>query len=515
MASKIRALTADPRWEPFVKRYAFDAARFAIEVCGMSRITWQQMELFDSVSPFGSRTTVSSGHGTGKTRSFAVIALWHLLCYADSNTYLTAPKLATLQEGIWKELSTLKEVIEQGAHSWIAEYFEIKAKKVYVKGASMRWFITCRTAPRGSPEGMAGTHGAYLLWLADEASGIPDANLMVIGGALTDERNRFAMASQPTRSSGFFYDSHHKLAVSNGGPWNNLVFNSEESPIVSDQFVLDKQLEYGGVESVEYQIKVQGRFPEHSDKYLLSRRSIERRIGVQRVIGDHEPYGNLLLVDVAAGIYRDKTVATHARVIGQGGPEAVDPRRMDVMGIPVFTNSHDWTDAAALVAHTARGLSNCTVLVDVGGQGVQFAKLLERLEVPNIIRVNWGLLPFRKEYRERFINLRAQANVHLKYAVEQCRISFAVPANCEKEMLDQGSRIPFFFDEKARWKIQSKEDMKVDGLPSPDIWDSISFGFLENATYIQADDSGITDHNQRKASARSKALAALGSASLT
>ncbi|MCH8962423.1 MAG: hypothetical protein IH820_14170, partial [Bacteroidetes bacterium] len=117
-------------------------------------------------------------------------------------------------------------------------------------------------------------------------------------------------------------------------------------------------LEYGGIDSVEYQIKVQGRFPEHSDKYLLSRKSIEKRVGAPRVIGDDEPYGNLLLVDVAAGIYRDKTVAVHARVIGQGGPESMDPRRMDVMDIPIFTNSHDWTDAAAMVANQARQLSN-------------------------------------------------------------------------------------------------------------------------------------------------------------
>lgn len=657
MAGKIRALTADPRWEPFVERYAFDATKFAVEVCGMNgknNITWQQVELFDSISGFGSRTSVSSGHGcfalgteilrydgsvvavedirtgdrlvgqdgitmrtvlelkrgreamyrftyqdgtshtvnashslcvtsglydpleevvvtdwlqdpaakrhckrvirekgrkprcelltivsvealgeddyygftidgdhrflggdgtilrnTGKTRSFAVAALWHLLCYADSNTYLTAPKLATLQEGIWKEFSTLKEVIEQGPHAWIAEYFEIKAKKVYVKGAGLRWFITCRTAPRGSPEGMAGTHGAYLMWLADEASGIPDANLNVIGGALTDKRNRFAMASQPTRSSGVFYDTQHKLSTSNGGPWNALVFNSEESPIVSDEFIRDKVLEYGGVDSVEYQIKVQGRFPEHSDRYLLSRKSIERRIGAARVIGDDEPYGNLLLVDVGAGLMRDKTVATHARVIGMGGPEAPDPRRMDVMDIPVYTNSLDWTDAAGRVAVEARKLSNCTILVDIGGQGVQFAKLLERLEIPNVVYVNWGLLCFRKEYRGRFINLRAQCNVHLKYAVEQGRVSF--PSLHTKDLLDQGGRMPFFFDEKARWQIVSKEDMKTkEGLPSPDLWDTMAFGFLENATYIQAEDSGAMGADSRKVSARMQALEALG-----
>lgn len=506
MPKKIKALTADPRWENFCLAYAFDPTRFAIEVCGL-QVTWQQIDLFDSLAPFGSRTTVSSGHGTGKTRALATGALWHLLCYADSNTYLTAPKLATLQEGVWKELSTIKEHIEAGPHAWIADYFEIKAKKVYVKGASMRWFIMCRTAPRGSPEGMAGTHNNYLLWMADEASGIPDPNLKVISGALTDARNRWIMCSQPTRSSGFFYETHHGLSAENNGPWNNMVMNSEESPIVSDKFIADKILEYGGKESTEYQVKVQGRFPENSDRYLLGRAAIERRIDAPRVIGEHEPYGNLLLVDVGAGMYRDKTVAVHARVIGFGGPEALEPRRMDVMDIPIYTAGLDWTDSAGRVAEAARQLSNCTIAVDCGGQGVQFLKLLERLEIPNLVKIYWGNPCFRKEYKERFKDLRAQCLVHLKFAVEQNRVSFIRPQM--KDLLDQGSRIPYFFDEMARFRIVSKEDMRGEGLKSPDLWDSIGFGFLENVHYIQAENSGVVDSNVRKKSARERAMAAL------
>ncbi|APQ14624.1 hypothetical protein BJP27_24570 (plasmid) [Pseudomonas oryzihabitans] len=514
MAKKVKSLVNDSRWEAFAERYAFDITRFAIEVCGMDRITWQQVDLFDSVGSFGSRTTVSSGHGTGKTRSFAVIALWHMLCYADSNTYLTAPKLSTLQEGIWKELSTLKEMIEAGPHGWISAYFEIKAKKVYVVGASMRWFITCRTAPRGSPENMAGTHNNYLLWLGDEASGIPDANLKVIAGALTDKRNRFALASQPTRSSGFFYDTHHAWsadsvdAKGNRGIWNALIFNSEESPIVSDEFLRDKALEYGGTDSVEYQIKVQGRFPEHSDKYLIGRKSIEACLGRQ-VIKDDDFYGNLLLVDVAAGVYRDKTVATHARVLGNDPPEGLDPRKMDVKGYPVYTNSLDWTDAAARVAHTASQLSNCTVVVDVGGQGVQFAKLLERLEVPNIIKVQWGEPNFRPEYKARFVNQRAQCYVHLKFAIEQGRVGLCREQT--KDLLDQGARLPFHFDDRARWQMMSKADMaQKEGLPSPDLLDTLAMGYLEKVHYIQSDNDQTRDAGDRRTVARAEVLEALG-----
>jgi hypothetical protein len=46
----------------------------------------------------------------------------------------------------------------------------------------------------------------------------------------------------------------------------------------------------------------------------------------------------------------------------------------------------------------------------------------------------------------------------------------------KKELLDQGSRIPFFFDEQGRWQIMSKIDMKVnEGIPSPDLWDTTLF----------------------------------------
>lgn len=106
------------------------------------------------------------------------------------------------------------------------------------------------------PENLAGTHGDYLLWLADEASGIPDANFGVIGGSMTDKRNRFVLASQPTRDSGFFRDTHHNMSKVQGGEWTALTFSSESSPLVSIEFIKAKLKQYGGRDDMEYQIKV-------------------------------------------------------------------------------------------------------------------------------------------------------------------------------------------------------------------------------------------------------------------
>lgn len=503
MASKI-GLTEDPRYKAFVERYCFDPVRFCIEVVGITP-TWQQVELLEAVALPGARVSVSSGHGTGKTNMFGLIGLWHLCVYAKSNCIITAPRLATVHDGVWKEFAGHHAAIKAGPHKWIGDYIKVEHEKVYIEGSKLDWWITAKTAPVGRPENIAGAHNKWLLWLCDEASGIPDANFGVIGGSLTDANNRMVLASQPTRTSGFFRETHHSMSQENGGPWVALTFNSEDSPLVSDEFILLKLREYGGADAPEYSIKVRGEFPEFSDKYLLSRKMIERLVAPKtRAIADDEPYGNFLIIDVAAGVFRDKTVGTHMRVTGYGDRLDPNPRRADVIDIPIFTNSLDWQDVAGRAHEIAAGLSNCTVLVDVGGQGVQFAKMLEKLGTPNVIKVNWGNTNFLDRLKKRFVNQRAQCSVNAADAVKDGRITFC--EKYKKELLDQGSRIPFFFDEKGRWQIMSKVDMKQkEGIPSPDLWDTICMAFLEDAHYITDESSGQYSADDRVKTAREAA----------
>jgi len=491
-ASPIRKrLDADARWPSFIERYAFDLYAFAVEVCGMD-VTPQQEELFDHASEFGCRVAVSSGHGTGKTRAFGVICLWHLLCYLHSNTYVTAPKLKTVREGVWKEITTMKTAIEQGPHAWIAEYVVIQAETVYVASCKATWFVTTRTAPKGSPENLAGTHGDYLLWLADEASGIPDENFGVIGGALTDSRNRWVMASQPTRSSGFFWETHHGQSIYQGGRWVPLVFNSEESPIVSLDFIKEKMVQYGGRDEVEYQIKVRGMFPTNLSKYLLGTAMLERAMSIESPILQGDSWGHVVIVDVAAGVMRDKTVATHLRISGKGDRMAPDRRRVEVVDVPVYSSSEDWTPLAVKVLDYTMRLKNPTIVVDVSAMGIQFLKRLQELQDGSIVikGVTWGARPFSNEYRKRFINQRAQCTVHAAEAIKDGVVKLST--KYKRDLINQGSRLPYAFDEQARYKIASKESMAADGLPSPDLFDTICMAFLEDVDYIpctvEADD---------------------------
>lgn len=481
----IKALIEHPNYIDFVDRYAFDLFRFAIEVVGITP-TKQQQELFSSVCKVGSRTSVRSGHGTGKTSAAAIIALWHLTCYHQSNTFLSAPKIDTLRQGIWKEFADHKQRIASGHHSWIAEYIVVEIEKVYILGEKMSWFCVARTAPRGSPESLAGAHRDWLLWFIDEASGVPDANFGVIGGSLTDARNRMVCASQPTRQSGMFYDQHNSLSTKNGGVWTALTFNSEKSPLVSDSFLHEKLIEYGGATSEHYQIKVRGEFPEDTDGNLLGRKAIESCFG-RVVIKPGESYGIILSIDVGAGEYRDKSVALVAHVSGYGdfGPDA---RRVQIVDVPIMSNTRNIQDFTGDVFRVATGLENCSTLVDAGGMGIAVCQSLETLGLSEIRRVKWGKPCWRKNNADRFFNQRAQAMVCAARAAKEGRLGIA-DGHWRKDLLDQASRMPYHFDEKARYKIESKEEMRKHGLPSPDLWDALSQIFLEDANYMIAEGS--------------------------
>ena len=447
--------------------------------------TADQVALFQSVSPAGSRTTVRSGHGTGKSRALGVLALWHLLCYERSNTVITAPKIEQVRSVVWKEIADVKEAIRTGSQPWISSYFEVKAEKVYILGFEKQWFIIAKTAPRGSPENLAGMHRKWYLIIADEASGIPDANYAILTGALTDKRNRMLMVSQPTRPSGFFYNSHHKMSADEGGVWHSIRMNSESSPLVSPDFILEKRAEYT---DDEYSVKVLGEFPETQDGYLLGRKQAEACFGRQ-AIPPGQAYGIILSCDVGAGEYRDKSVALVAHITGDGDFGA-DARRVQVVAVPVLSNTKNLQDFSGMVFHAAAELENVTIMVDAGGMGIAVCQNLEGMGLTGLKRVKWGAPCFKLRNKERFFNLRAQAMCYASRAAREGRLGIA-DGPWRADLLDQMSRVPYHFDEKARYTIERKEEMRKVGLPSPDVWDAICFTFLEGADYMLCEGRGV------------------------
>lgn len=488
-------ILVDPRYPEFVERYHADPERFAIEVCGMTPSA-DQSRLFDTLLDPRAKVSIASGTGTGKTAGISRLLMWHLLCHPyavvegkveiGSNAYIGAPVITQVLDGVMKECADAKLAIAQGPHKWVLEYIAFTATRIYIHGYVEQWFIAAIALQRGKSSSIAGKHRYWQLIFIDEATGVSDDHMNVIEGTQTSPGNRTIMASQGARSAGRHYDSHHSLGVENGGSWVPLVFSSEDSPFVTDGWLKDREVESGGRNSVEFRVRVLGQFASGTDNFLLTREEVDAVFKPRKIIADDEPWGWMLLGDVAMGEYRDDSVLVFARVIGTGdfGPEA---RRVEFATIPVCTNSRNEIDFSGDLLNHWKDSDNGTLYVDNGGVGATVNKLIERAGGV-VTKVDWGKPCFSREYQARYFNLRACCMVRMRDAIRQGRV--VMPPNLEKRLhekiVGQGSRLPYHFSEHGglRYVMMRKEDMLKEGIKSPDLWDAMSFAFLEGSTYV-------------------------------
>jgi hypothetical protein len=499
MAIKKLLFPEDPRWLPLCERYAGDAGRFAIEAQGILPSS-QQLELYASVSKSRSRTSVASGHGTGKTTGIANIVLWHLICYPMSVTLLTANDMDQLKATLWKEIGVALERIRRGPHGWVAEHVEILANAACrIKGFEQVWFVESKTANEKTANKMAGRHGEWLLVIGDEASTLPDTVLTTLSGALTEQHNRMLLTSQPTRNAGFFYRTHNALSIHNGGDWTPLVFDSVDSPFVNDASLMELYNQY---DEDERNVRLYGIFPQDSSKHMMSRKVAEAMYRRGRIIGDHENYGWLSLGDIASGEgLRDKSSNVYVRVIGYGdmGPDA---RRVEVVRVPLLTNKIRSNVFSSYLMDEGEDYDNLTYVIDSGGLGINVCQDLE--DAGKVVhRVNWGNPCFQKKNTLRYLNLRAQAMHQAARAAKEGRLSI-LTNDYKNVMIDQSSRIPKTFTDKARIRVPPKHGKEWDGLGSPDLWDAVCFAFMEGVQYIVSESNSV---NNSDAASNAKAAA--------
>ena len=479
----LKALKDIPEWLDLCVRYRYDIYAFASEALGLTP-TWQQQLLFESIAFDGSRTSVASGHGTGKTASAGIVALWHLLFFDESIMMFTAPQIGQLKKQVWKEISINLDRLRNGAHGWLANYVGYQSELVYIEGYKEKWHVFAKTAPKHQPTNLAGNHGDnYFVWV-DEASGVADEVLDVAFGALTHKDNRAVMTSQPTRNAGMFYDSHHKLSHRAGGIWCSLTFNGEESPLVSLESLKEQLQKYGSRDDPQYQIRVLGLFPDRADEFLVTKKHAEFMYKGS-CIDDDQPFGYVITVDVGGGVGRDDSVICVSKVWGeaQWGERA---RRVEIIDIPLCKNKDDITELFGVIHECLMNYSNALLVVDDNGTGKGLGQMLTKHGI-YYMPVHWGGACFSNDNRKEYVSKRAQAYVCLSRAIAQGRLKMLTKKHWVK-LKDQIIHIPYTFDEHSRYKILGKDEMRRIGIKSPDLGDVMAFLFLENVFYTEAYD---------------------------
>lgn len=483
-----------PEWLKVCDRYRYDITRFAVEALNMTfesgqAVTWQQELLFKSIEIPSSRTSVASGHGTGKSRSAGIIALWHLLFYPESVMLFTAPQIGQLRTVVWKEINIcIQRLRNNPILGWLADFIVVLAEKVYIKNFKDTWFVFAKTAPKHQPTNIAGQHGDHYMVWADEACGIDDAVMEVAIGALTHENNRAVLTSQPATNTGFFYDTHHKLSYKNGGVWIALEFNGELSPLVSKSKLVEALYQYGSRDHAGYLIRIRGKFPELKGKFLLTRTEITQMTKRRPAVTEEDEYGYIIAVDVGGDVGRDHSVITVAKVVDKDYSGRIE-RHTHVVDIPLFSNRANINELKAKIYAAVAEYAGATLVIDPMGAGMGLCQSLKS-EGLYFETVNWGVPCFNNNLKKLYFNKRAHAYVSMAKGVERGIFSLAPKVRRMYQLMTnletQMSRLPYFFDDRSRWGITSKKDMLKDGITSPDIADTLAFMHMENINYSPA-----------------------------
>jgi len=226
--------------DDWVARYADDPVLFVREVYGADPDPWQHEVLaaYAKAIQLGApavdrRISIRSGHGPGKTAVLAWICTHHATFRFPQKTVATAPTEIQLFDALFSEVKKWLSHMPPD----IQKLFDVKSDRIDLRAAPSESFFTVRTSRAEKPEALAGVHSEWVLLVADEASGIPEAIYEAASGSMSGHQAITILAGNPVRSTGLFYDTHHKLKKF----WTTFHVSCMDSPRVAKDFVAEMQ----------------------------------------------------------------------------------------------------------------------------------------------------------------------------------------------------------------------------------------------------------------------------------
>jgi hypothetical protein len=272
------------------------------------------------------------------------------------------------------------------------------------------------------------------------------------------------LTGNPTRGSGFFYDSHTRLS----DQWQTFHVACSQSPRVSPEFIEEMKLRYGE-DSNAYRVRVLGEFPRSDDDTIIS-------------------------LDLAEGA-RDRDVSVNPNaptvwgldVARFGGDRSVLIKRQ----ANVVTDIKCWRNldlmqlcGAVKAEFDVTSPKPESIMIDSIGMGAGVVDRLRELELP-ILGVNVSESPSNPT--TNFRNLRAELWYRCRDWLNKrdCKIPK------DDTLISELTTVRYFFASTGKVQVEAKEDMKKRGIPSPDIADALCLTFAApEAMYINGTQLG-------------------------
>ena len=426
----------------FIKKYHSDPNLFVEQVLQIKPDPWQA-ELLSEVAKNTRKISVRSGHGTGKSTVASWVIIWYFLTKHPCKIVLTAPTSSQLFDALFSEVKSWIRKLPQALQTLL----EVTSDRVVLLSAPQDAFVSCRTARAETPEAMAGVHSDNVLLVVDEASGIPEKVFEAAAGSMSGLTATTLMLGNPVRTSGSFYESHHRLK----NEWYTMHISCLDSPRVSKEFIREMAVRYGE-DSSAYFVRVLGKFPKTDDDTILSLALVEDAQNRDVKMSEFTP--KIWGLDVAR-FGMDSSVLAER----QG---------------TIVTELEAWKgkDLMQLVGLVHNKYSECLpsqrpiqIMVDSIGLGAGVVDRLRELDLP-VRGINVAESP---SMRGQYTNLRAELWFRMKEWLEarDCKIPK------DEALFSELVSPRYFFSSTGKLQVESKQEMKKRGLPSPDRADAV------------------------------------------
>ena len=441
-----------------LERWHGDPVTFAAQALGIQ--SWdRQAEIMRAVAQHD-RVAVRSGHKVGKSKSASALGYWFLHTRPDARVVMTSSGNRQVKDILWREI---KATHRDAPFPLGGELHEDPATGLKLDdGREIVGFAT------KEKEKIAGYSGPNMLFILDEASGIPQDIWEALEGN-TAGGAKVVLYSNPTQTSGFFYNAFHehrefwKLFKVSSWDTPNARTGQRLIPGLAERAYCETMAEKYGVDSPIYAVRVLGEFPSQSEFAVVQLALVER--GLEAFDEGGPGSGRLHIgVDVARFGDDDSVLAA---------------RRGDRVEPLVAIHGQDTTQIAGKAMAMAQELrqrgERPLVKVDVIGVGAGVADQLRHSPDLEVVDVNVAAAA------------TVQEDGHPGYERLRDQLWFAV-----RDFLKSGGAIPH--DEKleselvaptysyalsGKLKVESKDAIKKRLGRSPDRADAVALALYE------------------------------------
>ena len=436
---------------PTVSPHLHDPVGWAHDRLGV-HLWSKQRQIAQSVVD-NKRTAVKSCHDAGKSFLAATIAQYWIDVHPPGEAFVvsTAPTYRQVHAILWEEIRAGAKRAAAAGNPLPGRVLQSDEWKLD-DGTLVGWG---RKPADRDEHGFQGIHRRYVLVVLDEACGIPEQLWTAVEAITTNADCRILAIGNPDDPNTEFGN-----VCRPGSGWNIIQISAFDTPNFTDEAIPerirplllspewedDKRRRWGET-SPRYVAKVLGDFPEIGDDTLISPKWIEAAQARELSPGSHTVLG----VDVAR-FGADRTVFALAR-----GP------LVRIVGDHVKQRT---TETTGRVIDAKR--EHAVDEIHVDGVGVGAGVVDELLELGHdVVDMQSGAAAADSEH---FANARAEWWWGLRQRFEQGDIDVDPD---DDELAAQLGTMKYRFTARGQILIESKDDMRKRGLPSPDRADAV------------------------------------------